>query len=280
MRFDVTSPRADELSVFPILQQLVGVETTLYGIVKIVEDVVKFFFTKKKIDLLYSEKSQALNDSKERLRKTDKKMKIERKELRKKIKQLTYECRLLKTQQTHFKKHFFFICIGIIRATPLVGTIYSTYAGAYKNVPLVDKLCVLPVVQQLIGGCGVLYSIALLTHDIWKKFNNEVIEDVQNEIEITSNFIENRRLVKEYGDCMLVELPTESVTDEELNAKLMRLKKIQSRYKKNHRNFKANLELFYLNVARCIPIAGTLYSCGRWYHIHHRTFTNPTKSTE
>ncbi|WP_068471265.1 hypothetical protein [Candidatus Protochlamydia phocaeensis] len=112
----------DFVCIFPGIQQVVGVATILSNSVKAIYDLARALFTLtwKNSSALYEERAQALNAPAE-LKKIEK--------------------RILSLPGYQFELHTLYMLIGIIRAIPVLGTLYSAGVcwGNVKWTQIIDE---------------------------------------------------------------------------------------------------------------------------------------------
>ncbi|MBA2369008.1 MAG: hypothetical protein H0V82_08305 [Candidatus Protochlamydia sp.] len=112
-------PSTDTLCILPVVQQIIGGATFLSNLVKTIYDIAKAILTKTwKGGLeLYEERSRAFNTPQEE----------------------EVNQRILSLPGYQFEMHTLGMMVGIIRAIPLVGTLYSL-AAHYDMIKLKQNI--------------------------------------------------------------------------------------------------------------------------------------------
>lgn len=97
-----------------------------------------------------------------------------------------------------------------------------------KYNPIIDQCCIIPVIQQGIGICGTLFSLTSLTGNVAE------------------------RILKECDNtCGKHPLPKQ-------DSQIKKFRTLNDQSRKEHLQFLA------LNLARCVPIAGSVISYNRF----------------
>ena len=112
---------ADTVCVLPIVQTVVGVCTFLSNMIKVIYDLARALFTNtwKGDNELYEKREKAVGTPDEN----------------------QFNQNILSLPGYQFEQHVLYMCIGLIRAVPVIGT-------AYSLAVLYDKIQMIPVLDD------------------------------------------------------------------------------------------------------------------------------------
>lgn len=242
---------ATKVCVAPIAQQVVGLGTVLSNSGKLLQDLAlktRSFFQTRSLN-----KQISLNEAYySKLQKVDNYDLNELDKVGNTLDQLQEKKN--KLAETNAREHVKYIGIGLLRAIPVIGSIYSLYVWSYEFDPKAskaDKLSLYLITQQVVGLGTIVSNIGKIANDIRLGI---VVRFKKSQLLRSRNQYEN-----------IVFDSASGVREPRLKPLLQSIKKLEKEIEDKSKaiDFYRHLNYVGVGVLRTIPVAGTYLSASR-----------------